>query len=170
MSRKRVASISVVAILCFVFLSSAVQAKAPEEIFTVRDDVWVLSSGGAAQGQGGKLNEQEIWWYLVDPESDAAAKGLEPGILLCNAYTASGRLYSFVPLPEEQPQIKNISFSPDQKRMVVICRLTPFVTKLFVYRLDTLTLEQSFWGHGDIWWVDDEGSGSGVENSLSSRS
>jgi hypothetical protein len=126
-------------------------AKIPEDVFAVKDGDWVLKSGGEPEGTWG-ASLQNMYWYAVDPENDAAAKSLERGILL---YDAGAKKYSFLPTEEEQTRVENITFSPDKKRMVLACNVNRFASGLWVYEVESLKLEKSFWGYSDVFFVDD---------------
>jgi hypothetical protein len=92
-----------------------------------------------------------MYWYAVDPDSEEAAKGLKRGVLL---YDAEGKKYSFLPTDEEQTRVENVTFSPDKKRMVLSAHINSFASGLWVYELETLTLEKSFWGYSEVFFVD----------------
>ena len=134
--------------------SFAAEAKNPEEVFIFNGEDWVLHSGAETEGERGAVVAAEgVWWYAVNPETEAAAKGLERGILLYDANAESGKAYTFLPTTEEQARVELVMFSPDKKRMVVRCNLNRFASGLYVYVVATLELENSFWNRGDIWFV-----------------
>jgi hypothetical protein len=143
------------AILAAVGFTSPAWAAKPEDVFAFDSETqdWVLKSGGEAEGapRGGQIDEG-LWFYVVNPDADDAAKGLDSGILL---YDAKGKKYSFLPLDEEHIGVENVFFSPDKKRIVVVSRMSRFFSGISVYDNETLELENTFNGYSDVWFVDD---------------
>jgi hypothetical protein len=138
------------AVFCFANLAFA---ASPEDVFVVDEENqdWVLKSGGEAEPPYGASLEENMYWYSVDPENNEAAKGLERGILI---YDADAKKYSFLPTAEEQTRVESVSFSPDKKRMILACNANRFATGLWVYEVETLELEKSFWGYSDVFFAD----------------
>jgi len=134
--------------------SQAAEAKNAEDVFAVseKESDWALKSGGEAEGPRGVSIEQNMYWYAVDPENDPAAEGLERGVLI---YDGDGKKYFFLPTAEEQTRVENVFFSPDKQRMVLCCSVNRFATGLWVYEVETLKLEKSFWGYSDLFFIDD---------------
>ena len=137
------------------FTEPSFAAAKPEDVFAFDSEAqdWVLKSGGEAEGtpRGGQVDEG-LWFYVVNPDADDAAKGLNSGILL---YNAKARKYSFLPLDEEHIGVENVSFSPDKKRIVVVSRMSRFFAGISVYDGETFKLEKTFNGYSDVWFVDD---------------
>jgi hypothetical protein len=128
-------------------------AQAPQDVFIVKDDAWVLKADGSeAPGPNGADLRVAVWWFAVTPGLQEEAQGLERGILL---YDLAENSYSFLPTSAEQERVENVSLSPDKKRIVVACNESRFATRLYVYDRETLTLEKSFMGYSDVWFVDD---------------
>lgn len=153
-SKRIISQAAVVAVLCFAFSALAAQPKKPEDVFTVKNGAWVLSSGGEATGLNGEDSEKGLWWYAVNPEKEDAAKGLKQGILFYDANAEKGKAYSFLPTTEEQAYVLQVVFSPDKKLMVVICKQGRYSSQLSVYDVKTLKSKESFMGHSDAWFVD----------------
>ena len=149
---KKLKALRVLCVLAAVFCFAAKgYAASPDEVFAVDDGNWVLKSGGEPEGSSGASIEQGMYWYAVDPDSEEAAKGLKRGVLL---YDAEEKKYSFLPTDEEQTRVENVTFSPDKKRMVLSANINRFASGLWVYELETLTLEKSFWGYSEVFFVD----------------
>ena len=134
--------------------SQAAEAKNAEDVFAVseKESDWVLKSGGEADGSRGISLDQNMYWYAVDPENDQAAEGVEQGVLI---YDGDTKKYFFLPTVEEQTRVENVFFSPDKQRMVLCCSVNRFANGLWVYEVETLELEKSFWGYSDLFFIDD---------------
>ena len=134
--------------------SQAAEAKNAEDVFAVseKESDWALKSGGEADGPRGISLDQNMYWYAIDPENDPAAEGLERGVLI---YDGDAEKYCFLPTAEEQTRVENVFFSPDKQRMVLCCSVNRFANGLWVYEVETLELEKSFWGYSDLFFIDD---------------
>ena len=144
------------AVFCFATPSMAAQAKTkqPQDVFAVdlKREGWTLKSGGDPEGTSGASLELGVYWYVVNPEVDEAAKGLKAGLLLFDVGT---KKYSFLPLEEEEIGVEGVQFSPDKKRMIVASSMNRYATSLTVYDLETLDPQATFMGYSEVYFVDD---------------
>lgn len=144
------------AAFCCAAPSMAAQATTnqPQDVFMVdlKRDRWTLKSGGDPEGASGASPELGVYWYVVNPEVDEAAKGLKAGLLL---FDGGAKNYSFLPLEEEEIGVEGVQFSPDKKRMIVASSLNRFATSLTVYDLETLNPQATFMGYSEVYFVDD---------------
>ena len=114
---------------------------------------WVLKSGGAPEGTNQGVNPVSgLAYYVVNPDDDAAAKDLKPGILL---YSVSAKKYSFLPLSQEESAVvESVISSSDGKMMVVSLRMSRFGSMIRVYDAETLENKHEFMGYSDFFFID----------------
>jgi hypothetical protein len=156
----------ILTILCVFLLAAAMVLAAnsafaarPEDVFVFDREAqdWSLKRGDEPEGTSGGDNDSGFWFYVVNPDGDTAAKGLEPGILL---YDTKSDKYSFLPFEGEDAElitgVQNVNFSPDGRRAVVSIHMSRFFSQLTVYETETLQIENTFeMAYGDVFFIDD---------------
>lgn len=132
---------------------TAFASMKPDDVFVVREQGWILKkSGGEAEGVSGGNADTGFWFYVVNPENNDAAKGLESGVLL---YNQNAEKYSFLPLSQEEANyVEGAIFSPGGESVVLAIRMGRFGSLLWVYDIATFKKQNEFRGYSDIFFVD----------------
>ncbi|MDR2352014.1 MAG: hypothetical protein LBF22_02425 [Deltaproteobacteria bacterium] len=126
------------------------QVKKPEDVFTVKDESWVLKSGEEATGLSGANQDGTMFWYAVSPEDDDAAKGMKPGVLIYDIYL---KKYTFLPLEPVKVFVDNVYFSSNKKMAVVASRMSRYESLLSVFDFETQALRHTISGYSEIYLV-----------------